>query len=105
MNILEISIKSFTRIILICISLISVFSLCYYYTLGGFFDSILLTLIGLSATYLILVLIVLLIKLITNILMKRKEGVIILGIVLAFGIVTGFFLIMNVIKLMLEFQD
>jgi len=105
MNILDISIKNFVKLILICLGIISLLFMVYYLTAGGFFDGFLLTFIGLSFTYLILILAVLLFKLIANIFMKRKEGLFVMLITLIFAITAGLFIGKAIFKILLKFQD
>lgn len=105
MNILDITIKSFIKLILICLGIISALFLVYHFTAGGFFDVFLLTLIGLTFTYLILILIVLFFKLITNFFMKRKEGLLVMVITFALTVITGVYLFKAVFRTLLEFQD
>ncbi|MFP4844438.1 hypothetical protein [Winogradskyella sp. PE311] len=105
MNILEISIKSFIKIILICLGVIVLLSSVYYLTAGGFFDGFLLTFMGLAFTYLVLILIVLLFRLITDLLMKRKQGLILMSITLVAAISIGLFLFKSIFEILLKFQN
>lgn len=75
MDIFNISSKTFLKIIGICLIIAAISGTTYYFTKGGFFDGILLTFVGLSLTYLILILSVLLFKTFTNILAKDTIGV------------------------------
>lgn len=70
MDVLNISSKTFLKLIGICLAIAAVTGTIYYFTKGGFFDGILLTFVGLSCTYMILVLSVLIFKTLTNILAK-----------------------------------
>jgi hypothetical protein len=105
MNILDISVKSFIKIIIICLGIIGLLSSIYYFTAGGFFDGFLLTFIGLAFTYLVLILIVLFFRLITDVLMKRKEGLILMAITLVAAISAGLFLFKTIFETLLKFQD
>lgn len=105
MNILDISIKSFIKIILICLGVIILFSLVYHLTEGSFFDGFLLTFIGLSFTYLLLMLIVLLVKLVANLFANRKEGLFMMAITLIIAVTAGLFLFKSIFAMLLKFQD
>jgi len=104
MNILDISVRSFVKLIAICLSIIFVLSSIYYLTVGSFFDGFLLTFIGLASTYLVLILVVLLVKLIANLFMKRREGLFVMGITFIVGTVAGFLILKNLFQLLLKFQ-
>ena len=70
MDILNISNKVFIKLISICLLIAIVTGGLFYMTKGGFFDGILLTFVGLSCTYMLLVLSVFVFKNLTNLLVK-----------------------------------
>ena len=105
MNVLDLKLKDFLKIIIICLGIISILSVLYYLTEGGFFDGIILTFIGLSFTYLILILAVLLFKLVTSFFSNNKMQLLYMGITLIGSIVIGLWLFKYVFKFILRFQE
>jgi len=99
MDILNISSKTYAKIIGVCLLIASVTGSIYYATKGGFFDGVLLTFVGLSLTYLILILSVLIFKSTTSLI--SKGAIKVFHVLLAFIItvsVSGF-LFINLFKL------
>ncbi|RAJ18043.1 hypothetical protein [Olleya aquimaris] len=94
MDLLNISSKTFVKIISICLLIATLTGTTYYFTKGGFFDGILLTCVGLSCTYLILILSLLIFKSLTNILAKNtiKVWMVILSFVATVSICGYLFL-------------
>ncbi len=93
MDILNISNKTFFKLISVCLLIAIVTGTLFYFTKGGFFDGILLTFVGLSLTYLTLILSILIFKSVSNILAKdtiKVSHVIISFIVSAVFAVTVF---------------
>ena len=70
MDILNTSNKTFIKLISICLVIAAVTGTLFYYTKGGFFDGILLTFVGLSCTYMLLVLSVFVFKNLINFMAK-----------------------------------
>ncbi len=75
MDILKLPSKTFLKLIGISLIIATVAGTIYYATKGGFFDGLLLTFVGLSCTYMILILSVLLFKTFTTILAKDNISV------------------------------
>lgn len=104
MKIIELKLKVYIKIIAICLGIISVLSFIYYLTVGSFFDSFILTFIGLSFTYLILILLVLFFKLITSLFSESKFQLLGLGVTLVLSIAIGILLFGKVFQTLIEFQ-
>ena len=88
MDILNISTKVYVKLIGFCLLIAAITGTIYYFTRGGFFDGVLLTFVGLSLTYLILILSVLIFKNVTNLL--AKDTIRVSDVVIAFIITAAF---------------
>ncbi|QCE40997.1 hypothetical protein [Psychroserpens sp. NJDZ02] len=71
MDVLKISTKTFLKLIAICFSIALVTGTIFYFTKGGFFDGILMTFVGLSLTYLTLIVSLLIYRFLINFLAKK----------------------------------
>jgi|UPI000487AB48 hypothetical protein len=88
MDLLSISTKTYLKIIGICLVIALLAGTTYYFTKGGFFDGILLTFVGLSLTYLIIILSILIFKTVTNVL--AKDIIKVTHVIIAFLITVAF---------------
>ena len=105
MNVFDLKLKVYIKLIAICLGIIAVLSLILYLTFGSFFDGFLLTFIGLAFMYLVLVLLVLFFKLITSFFSKSKAEFLVILITLGLSVTVGIYLFKQVFKLLLTFQD
>lgn len=105
MNVFDLKLKVYIKLIAICLGIISILSLVLYLTFGGFFDSFLLTFIGLAFIYLILVLLVLFFKLITSFFAKSKGELFAILITLGLSVSIGIYLFKQIFQLLIKFQN
>lgn len=66
MNVFNLKLKDYIKLIAICLGIIALLALIFYLTRGSFFDGLILTCIGLAYTYTILTLFALSVKFIAS---------------------------------------
>lgn len=88
MSVIKLPYKDFIKPIVVCLPITIVAFLIYHFTKGGFFDGILLTLLGISATFILIVLSVLIFKILSTILVKERYRI--LGVLASFFLTLGF---------------
>jgi len=93
--------KTFLIPLTVSTLLVLVFFTIYYFTKGGFFDGVLLTFIGISSTFFILVLSVVIFKVLSDLLVRKSYRI--LGAIIAFVLTLGFTssIILGVFKLVI----
>lgn len=102
MDILNISNKTFLKLISICLVIAALTGTLFYFTKGGFFDGILLTFVGLACTYMLLVLSVFIFKNLINLMAKGNIKLIHVALSLAITLVMCVYLFIQLFNIIAQ---